>query len=137
MSIEFERGCRSAWDRLCALADRTKRYSIGKPEPGVFEVFDDRILLQQLLQSPIELAPEDDPLFDELLAQRGLGPLVNDAERELIDWLMQSLVGDDDPRHDRLHWETVATSVVARGDAATVERFLLDVLDCGVRREEP
>jgi hypothetical protein len=69
------------WDRLCALADRTKRYSICEVEPGLFEVIDDRYLLDHLLQFP-ELHPRVDDLdieFDEAVDALSSGPTLNAA----------------------------------------------------------
>ena len=76
--------------QLGRLAGETNRYRICERGTGVFEVFDDRRLLDSLLQWQAilpcdELTGLSD--FQKLREQQSSGPTLNEADRDMLDWL--------------------------------------------------
>ena len=117
---------------LLELVRRTKRYSICEVEPGMFEVIDDRCLLDLLLWVP-ELRPTTNDLvqiqFDEALEALSSGPTLTLDDEALLGWLTTT-VEVLDPKGENSAFNTVYdAAVLFRGTFDQVEYFMRAALD--------
>lgn len=112
-----------------ALARRTQQYSICCVQPAVFEVMDDRRLLDGLLLWDAVTPDESTglPEFEKLRKKISEGPTLNEADRDLLDWLCTNAEcyanGDEDGALilRQLH----ASATAFRGSEEETKRFLL------------
>ena len=117
-----------AASQLWRLASETNRYSICERDTGVFEVYDDRRLLESLLQWQAIL-PCDELTglgdFQRLRQQQSSGPSLNEADRDMLDWLTLNASfseGEDNAAHFR---GLCQAAIAFKGDDEGVGRFLL------------
>lgn len=79
--------------RLVKIANKTNRYALSEREQGLFEVLDNRRLLDSLVIWQAVL-PFDDETglsdFEKLLAHSGGGPELNKADEDVLRWLMEN-----------------------------------------------
>src|SRR5262245_28764079 len=76
---------------LTELAKKTNRYSVCDYGLGIFMVHDGRLLLDSLLQWQALLPfSESTGLsdFEELREQQSAGPALNEADQEMLNWLL-------------------------------------------------
>jgi hypothetical protein len=114
--------------QLRRLAGETKRYSICERDTGIFEVCDDRRLLDRLLQWQAVL-PFDELTglsdFQTLRQQQSSGPTLNEADRDMLDWLTTNATlseGED----DAAYFGALCQAAIAfKGDEEGVRRFLM------------
>ena len=122
--------------RLLELVRLTRRYSICEVEPGLFEVIDDRYLLDHLLQFP-ELHPRIDDLdieFDEAMDALSSGPTLNTDDRAMLGGLMTMVEVLDKNEENAAYIAAYAGAVVLRGTLREAEYFLLAALRRMTRR---
>ena len=82
--------------RLCDLARRTKRYSICDIGPGLFEISDDRYLLDHLLRYSDLWPATNDRLeshFEKMLEQSSCGPWLSPTDRMMLASLAVRIEG--------------------------------------------
>ena len=126
-------------DPLTQLAEKTNRYTVCDCELGNFKVYDDRRLLDSLLQWQTVL-PFDEITglsdFDELREQQSAGPSLNKADKEVLEWLLvnaELLVNagahEDADEDAGLYFGGLwRAATVLEGSEAEVRRFLLGKL---------
>ena len=115
-------------DRISNLASKTNRYMICDYGPGVFGVCDDRRLLDAMLQWQAVLpCCEETGLsdFEELCEQQSAGPTLNEADQDVLEWLMQNACGHPDEDVARYYDSLCRASTVFEGNEAEVRRWLL------------
>jgi hypothetical protein len=105
--------------QLGRLAGETDRYSICERDTGVFEVCDDRRLLDSLLQwqgvLPFdELTGLSD--FQRLREQQSAGPTLNKADQDILDWLITNANLSED-ENDAAYFGGLCQAAIAfKGD---------------------
>ena len=114
--------------QLRRLAGGTNRYSVYKRDTGVFEVCDDRRLLDCLLQWQGVL-PFDEVTglsdFQKLREQQSSGPTLNKADQDMLDWLITNANLSED-ENDAAYFGGLCQAAIAfKGDKERVRRFLL------------
>ena len=112
---------------LSRLAKMTKRYSICDCRQGFFQVFDNRRLLDRLLQWEAVLPfDEETGLSDWRLLRRQLsaGPKLTDADEEALTWLATNAEVQDDVAMARYYSNIFRAATVFEGSEAQVMRFL-------------
>jgi len=120
-------------DPLTQLAEKTNRYTVCDCELGNFKVYDDRRLLDSLLQWQTVL-PFDEITglsdFDELREQQSAGPSLNEADQEVLEWLLVNAGAHEDADEDAALYfgRLCRAATVLEGSEADVRRFLLGKL---------
>jgi hypothetical protein len=114
--------------QLDRLAGETNRYSICERDTGVFEVCDDRRLLESLLQWQAVL-PFDELTglndFQRLREQQSSGPSLNEADRDMLDWLTLNATFSKN-ENDAVYFGGLCRAAIAfKGDEEGVRRFIL------------
>ena len=114
--------------QLVRLAGETNRYSICERDLGVYEVYEDRRLLDSLLQWEAVL-PFDELTglsdFQSLREQQSSGPTLNEADQQILDWLVANANLSDEDNNGAYFGGLCQAATVFRGDAKRVRRFLL------------
>ena len=113
--------------QLRRLAGETNRYSICEPDTGVFEVCDDRRLLDSLLQwegvLPFdELTGLSD--FQRLREQQSSGPTLNEADRDMLEWLITNATLREE-ENAAYFGGLLQAAIAFKGDEEGVKRFLM------------
>jgi hypothetical protein len=114
--------CQLRW-----LAGETSRYSICDRDTGVFEVCDDRRLLDSLLQWEGVL-PFDELTglgdFQRLREQQSSGPTLNEADRDMLEWLItNATLGEEE--NAAYFGGLLQAAIAFKGDEEGVKRFLM------------
>jgi hypothetical protein len=115
-------------DRISDLAKKTNRYRVCDCGLGVFEVSDGRCLLDALLQWQAVLPfSEETGLsdFEELCEQQSEGPTLNEADQDVLLWLMENAGAHEDEDDARYYGSLCQASTVFEGSEAEVRRWLL------------
>jgi hypothetical protein len=118
--------------RLCDLARRTKRYSICDIGPGLFEISDDRYLLDHLLRYSDLWPATNDPLesdFEKMLEQLSRGPWLSPTDRMMLASLAVRIEGQDPREGNTAYTAALDAACVLRGTCDQVEYFLQAALD--------
>ena len=117
-----------AMHSLSDLAKTTRRYSISDRGQGVYEVIDDRRLLDGLLQLRA-IVPIDESTklsdWEEPRKQQSAGPNLNEADLEVLIWLAGKALAYDDDATAKYCDALCRAAVVFDGSEAAVRRFLL------------
>jgi len=117
--------------RLVKLANKTNRYGLCECGQGFFEVLDNRRLLDSLLQWQAVL-PFDDETglsdFEKLLAHQGGGPKLNNADEDVLLWLMENACAHEDEADTVYYSGLCQAATVFEGNEAEVAGFLLGKL---------
>jgi hypothetical protein len=112
---------------ISRLAKTTKRYSICVCGRGFFKVFDNRQLLDRLLQWDafmpcyVETGLSD---WKVLCRQLSAGPNLTEADDEALVWLSTNAEVQDDVDMLRYYGEIFRAATVFEGSEAEVRRFL-------------
>ena len=118
-------------DPLTQLAEKTNRYTVCDCGLGNFKVHDGRRLLDSLLQWQTVL-PFDKITglsdFEELREQQSAGPSLNDADQEVLDWLLVNAEVQEDADEEAVLYGLWRAATVFEGSEAEVRRFLLGKL---------
>jgi hypothetical protein len=137
MPIEVDRTSTLSYDSpFLALVRQTKRYSICEVEPGMFEVIDQRYLLDQLLGIP-ELRPTSNDWvqieFDEALEALSSGPTLTLDDIGMLAWLeVTTDILDPEGKNSAFN-APYRSAVVLKGTFEQVEHFIRAALDHRVR----
>jgi len=119
--------------QLGRLAGETNRYSIYERDTGVFEVCDDRRLLDNLLQWEAVL-PFDELTglsdFERLRDQQSSGPTLNKADQDMLAWVITNANLDEDEYNAAYFGGLCQAAIAFKGDEKGVRRFLLSRSDC-------
>ena len=122
-----------AASQLGRLAGGTNRYSICERDLDVFEVYDDRRLLDSLLQWEAVL-PFDELTglsdFQILRDQQSSGPVLNKADQDMLDWLIANANLSDGDNNAAYFGGLCQAAIAFKGDEEGVRRFLLSRSDC-------
>ena len=117
--------------RLAKLTNKTNRYALCECGEGLFEVLDNRCLLDSLLQWQAVL-PFDEETglseFEKLLAHSGGGPKLNDADENVLLWLMENACAHEDEADTLYYSGLCQAATVFEGNEAEVTGFLLGKL---------
>jgi hypothetical protein len=121
---------------LLELVRQTKRYAICEVEPGIFEVIDNRYLLDQLLRIPDLRPPSNNWLkieFDEALEALSCGPTLTLADTGMLACLEVTTQILDPEGKNRAFNAPHEAAVVLKGNLEQVEYFIRAALDYRVQ----
>lgn len=117
--------------RLVTIANKTNRYALCECGQGLFEVLDNRRLLDSLVKWQAVL-PFDDETglsdFEKLLAHSGGGPKLNKADEDVLRWLMVNACAHEDEADTFYYGGLCQAATVFEGNEAEVTGFLLGKL---------
>ena len=117
--------------RLVKLANKTNRYALCECGQGLFQVLDNRPLLDSLVRWQAVL-PFDDQTgiseFEKLLGQQGEGPKLNEADESVLVWLMENAGAHENEADASYYGKLCKAATVFEGNEAEVTDFLMGKL---------